>query len=187
MILLIDETYLKENSPLSSNISPEDIYPYILTAQERYIKETLGTSLYNYIIEQGGESPPWPESVDVDLLYLVRKALMWYTNYDAIPFIWVKLRNIGLVLQSGDNMVPASDTQMEKIRSECLDKATWYINEVIRFLCANSNDYTEYNQGCWSCGDIAPNDGRVNSTDLYFDKNTNRDTDYINFYKKYIR
>lgn len=186
MILFIDETYIKENSPMSANISPEDIYPYVLTAQESYIKETLGTSLYNYMITEGEQSPPWPEAVDVDLLYLIRKALLWYTNYDAIPFIWVKFRNIGLVLQSGDNMTSATDAQMQIVRNECLNKATWYVNELIRFLCANSSDYSEYNQGCWSCGDISPNSGPVNSMDLYIDKKANINQEVINFYKKFI-
>jgi hypothetical protein len=114
---------------------------------------------------------------------MVRKALVWYTVYDFIPFNWIKIRNTGLVSQSGDNIGVASDAQMQYVRNEAKDKATWHINRVIEFLCENSSKYSEYNKNCWSCGNVGPLQSKVSNIDLAFDRTLNPEQQ---FYKKYL-
>jgi len=181
--IFIDEIYLKQNSPLSSNIDVEEIYPFAKSAEDRYIHEALGTSFYNYL---KGILTASPQVISINnqvVLDLIRDSMVWYTNYDALPFIWVKLRNIGLVKQSGESMETVSESEMQLIRNECKDKAVWYINRLKAYLCANGKLYEQYNQGCWSCGDISPTGVKSHGIDLYFDKNT---TPELEFYKKYF-
>ncbi len=167
--IFIDETYLKENSPFSQNISVEDIYPFAEIAEDIYIQEAIGTSLYNYLKGVVLNSPTDPSANDELVLNLIRKALVWYILHDAMPFVWVKVRNIGLVKQSGDNMEAVSEAEMKGLQSECKTKAVFYINRLKSYLCANGSLYSAYNTGCWSCGDIPPSGKKSNSIDLYFD------------------
>ena len=170
--LFIDETYLKQNSPLSAQIDMAEIVPFVKTAEDIYITEAIGSSLSDYlkqaVIGDTTSSPPLSPQ-DIVVLDLIRNALVWYSTVDAIPFIWVKLRNVGLVKQSGDNMETLSETEMDRMVAECRTKAVWYINRLIAYLCANGSLYAAYNQGCWSCGDIAPANKLSNSIDLVFD------------------
>jgi len=165
--LLIDEVYLKENSPLSTHVDMAEIFPFVRTAQEIYIQEAIGTSLFDYLVNLVASGDPISEN-DKKVLDLCRNALVWYSTLDALPFIWVKLRNIGLVKQSGDNMAAVDSSEMELIKNELKTKAVWYINRLISFLCGNGSQYAAYNQGCWSCGDVAPASKPSNSVDIYF-------------------
>lgn len=168
--LFIDETYLKQNSPFSQNISVEDIYPFAKKAEDIYIQEAVGTSMYNYLKGVMLASPYNPSANDILVLDLVRSALVWYILHDALPFVWVKVRNIGLVKQSGDNMEAVSEGEMNRLQAECKTSGVFYMNRLISFLCENGSDYSAYNTGCWSCGDIAPASRKYNSIPLYFDK-----------------
>jgi hypothetical protein len=181
--IFIDEVYLKENSPLSANIDMAEIYPFAKSAEDRYIHEAIGTSLFNYLTDVVNNLPSPISDNDQTVLDYIKNAMVWYTNYDALPFIWVKLRNIGLVKQAGESMETASESEMQLVRNECKDKAVWYINRLKSYLCANGKLYEQYNKGCWSCGDISPTGVKSHGIDLYFDKNTTPD---LELYKKYF-
>jgi len=186
--LLIDEIYLKENSPLSANIDMSEVYPFVRSAQEIYVAEAIGTSLLNYLIETITNGPPYTAEDEV-VLNLCRNALVWYSTLDALPFIWIKLRNIGLVKQSGDNMASVDSSEMEIIKNECKTKAAWYGNRLISYLCANGSKYAAYNKGCWSCGDVGPTSKPSSSVDLFFPESDLSESrkDYILRNAGYIR
>lgn len=182
----ISENYLKNNSPLGKNVDMEEIYPFAKTAEDVYIQEALGTALYQRLIDSLTASPANTTANEIALLKICRSALVWYTCYDALPFVWMKLRNIGLVKQSGENLETAAKDEMHELKAALLHKAVFYMNRLKDYLCENSNLFDEYNDGCWNCGDLSADSRRRNSTDLFIDK-SGPDNDYINFYKKYIR
>lgn len=182
----ISETYLKNNSPLGANVDIKEIYPFAKTAEDINIQEAIGTALFDRLIEGLTASPNDITANETILLKKIRSAMVWWTCYEAMPFLWVKLRNIGLVKQSGDNLETLSDAELEKLENRIKNKATFYTNRLKDYLCENSNLFSEYNDGCWNCGDMSADGTKKNSTDLFFDRNTN-DYDELKFYKKYIR
>lgn len=173
--------YLKDNSPFASNIDIKEIFPYAKTAQDITIQECLGTQLYNRLMDSLNASPQDTTSDEVALLKLCRSALVWLIPYHAAPFSWVKIRNIGMVKQSGDNLTAIDKTEMDKFRQECLDNATFYMNRLKDYLCSNSSLFPEYNTGCWGCEDLPPDNSRTSATDIYFDKNTGYKSPYLKF------
>jgi hypothetical protein len=177
----ITEGYLKDNSPIAGNMDMKDIFPYAKTAQDITIQEVLGTQLYNRLMDSLNASPKNTSTDEVELLKLCRSALVWLVPYHAMPFIWMKLRNVGLVKQGGENLQTADTTEMEKVRQECLDNATFYMNRLKDYLCDNNDLFTEYNTGCWGCQDLPPNNNRENSSDIYFDKNEEVKPNYLRF------
>jgi len=169
--LFIDEIWLKENSSISAGVDMASVFPFIRTAQDIYIQEAIGTSLYNYLL--GIVASGNPISVEDDaLLEIVRQALLWYAVYDFLPSNWVVIRNAGLLKQSVDNGSSVEIADMEYLRNDCKTKASFYINRLISYLCANGSLYAAYNEGCWSCGDIAPAHKKSSSVDLFFDSCT---------------
>lgn len=180
----INAQYLKDNSPLASNMDIKLIYPYIKTAQNITIQETLGTLLYDRLMDSLNASPSDTTANETILLKWIREAMVWLTPYHAIPFIWVNIRNIGLVQQSGTDMTSADKVAMEKLRQECLDNATFYIKRLKDYLCDNSDLFSQYTQGCWGCENMPANTSIENSSDIYFDKNTNEKPSYLRFIPK---
>ena len=185
----VSPTYIKENTAILSNIEDKEMYPYIRSAQDVYMQEALGTALYNRLKEGVTDymsSPVGPNTLDADELVLLnyaRNAVMWYTAYDMLPFIWMKLRNVGLVKQGGENMQSASTSEMSYIQDKLKIKGDFYFNRMQAYLCENSSLFTEYNTGCWGCGDLAANGNPITQSDIYFDKNDRIDPheDYRRF------
>jgi hypothetical protein len=184
----ISERYLKDNSPLGDNMDVKDIYPYARVAEDIYIHEALGTSLYEHLQDAIAGSPSSITANEITLVKICRDALVWLTCVKAIPFIWMKFRNVGLVKQSGENLETASIDEMKNLESSLLVNGMFYMNRLKDYLCENHSLYSQYDEGCWNCGDLGADGTKKNSTDLFFDRNTNTtDQDYINYYKKYIR
>lgn len=182
----IDETYLKNYSPLSGNVEIKELYPFVLVTEDIYIQEAIGTSLYNDLITKitaDNDLSGYPN--ELILVGKIRDVVMWYTCYDAIPFLATKLRNIGVVNQTGDNLTTSSDAKENKLRKECKDKGDFYLKRLQAYLCDYESLFPAYDQG--TKDDLDPNTSAPTSTsEIAFDRNTHDDID-TRFYRKWLK
>jgi hypothetical protein len=169
----ISERYLKDNSPMGDNVDIKDIYPYAKSAEDIYIQEAIGTPLFERLIAGLTASPQNITPNETVLLKLIRSAIVYWTCYDALPFMWMKLRNIGLVKQSGDNLETVSEQEMAYIRKELKNKADFYMKRLQDYLCENSTLFSEYG-GNYSWSDLYPNPDTSSSCDIAFPKEPNK-------------
>jgi hypothetical protein len=173
----ISEIYLKENTPLSGNVDMGEVYPHARSAEETYIQEAIGSKLYERLVDSLTASPKNTTADETTLLKKLRDALMWYTCYDALPFLDIKIRNIGIVKQKSDNLENASRDDVSYLRNVCKNKGDFYLRIVQKYLCENSRKFEQYCCGSWNCSEIMPNTNVSNSCDLAFD-NDSEDTDF---------
>lgn len=182
----ISPTWLKNNSPLSGNYDVNEIYPFASTAEEMYIQEAIGTKLFNRLIESLNASPQDTTANEVTLLKKIRPAVMWYSLYDALPFLDIKMRNIGIVRQGGDNLENVGRQDINDLRNLCKNKADFYINMVQRYLCENGDLFDEYRNGTWGCSELYPNTGYSSGSDVAFDRNDNSSDINTEFVRKWL-
>src|SRR5574338_151369 len=149
----ISEKYLNENSPISSNSDMGEIYPYAKGAEDVYIQEAIGTKLFNRLIESLTASPRNTTADETVLLKKIRTALVWYTCYDALPFLAIKIRNIGVVNQGGENLQNGAREDVSYLMKRCKDKADFYLKLVQSYLCENSSKFPDYKCSGWGCSD----------------------------------
>ena len=180
----ISEKYLKDNSPLSGNIDINEVYPFAKSAEETYIQEVVGTRLFNKLISTLNASPQDPNADEITLMKKIRSCLVWYTCYDAIPFLATKIRNIGVVKQEGGDLKSASEAEVKDLIKKCWDKGEFYKKLLQMYLCENSSKFPEYN--CGGCSELAPNPHINNTSDLAIDKNDN-DNRNAEYYRKWIK
>jgi hypothetical protein len=152
--LFLSIKYLQDNTPINSNVDVKELYVFAKTAEDKHIQSVIGTKLYDYlkgIVVSSKASPPISISTNNQtILENLRDALIWFTLYDAFPFIGTKIRNIGIVQQSGDNIANASDNKEASLRNEILNNATSYMNKVKRYLCEYDSLYTEFKCDSWN-------------------------------------
>ncbi len=165
----ISETYLKDNSPLNRNIDMDELYPFAKTAEEIYIQEAIGTALYDDLIAKIIANTL--SANEIELCKKIRSALVWWTVYDAIPFMATKIRNIGIVEQNGENLSNADVSIQARLEDRVRKKALFYMDMLQRYLCENQSLFTEYCCANWNCSQLLPNSNTSNSCDLAFDKN----------------
>ena len=175
----ISETFLKDNTPISGNVDIAEIYPFAKTAEETLIQEAIGTSLFDDLIDKinlAAASPPTVLSADdIVLLKKIRLALMWYTVHNAIPFIATKIRNIGVVQQSGENLTNADGNTIANMQKTCKMNGDFYLRLVQKYLCKNHALYPAYD--VCDCGAGLPANRNYPSPglDIAFLKNYYRD------------
>jgi hypothetical protein len=143
-VLFINETYLKNNTALCGNIDSTELLPYIKEAQEIYIRNVLGVTLYNDL--QTKISGNNLLSADSEILDLIAPALALYTVYLALPTIHLKLRNKGVLKQAGDYTQNADMKEIQWLRQEFLNRASFYIQKLVEHLGKN-NCETRTNDG----------------------------------------
>lgn len=179
--LFISETYLKENSPLSAHTEANELYPFMKASEDTHIQEAIGSKLYTRLMEGITASPQNINSDERALLFKVRDALMWYICYDALPFLHIKIRNIGVVKAKDDNLESADRADVSHLTNKCKGKADFYLRIMQRWLCENQLKFPEYTCGCGNHADLQPNRTKVLNCDLAFDNNE-VDTEYLRKY-----
>lgn len=182
----ISDTYLKSNSPLSGNYDINEIYPFARTAEEKYIQEAIGTKLYDRLVESLNASPKDTTANEITLLKKIRSAVLWYTVYEALPFLDIKIRNIGVVRQGGENLQNVGRSDVTFLREQCKNNADYYLNLVQRYLCENGDLFEQYRSGTWGCSELFPNSNHSNSCDVAFDRKDNADDINTEFVRKWL-
>jgi hypothetical protein len=184
--LFLSLKYLQDNTPINANVDANELYKHAKVAEDTMIQEVIGTKLYDYlkgIVTSSKASPPVSISTnDRTLLNHLRDALIWATIFKALPFIGTKIRNIGVVQQSGDNISNASDNKEAALRKEIMDNFTSYMNKVKRYLCEYDTLYTEFKCDSWN---LNPHLITKLNCGIAFERKTNEiDYEYI---KKWFR
>lgn len=176
----ISETFLKANSPLSGNVEIGEVYPFASTAEETYVEEVIGSKLFDRLVESLNASPKNTTADEITLLKKIRKALVWYTCFDALPFLDIKVRNIGVVRQAGENITNVGREDISYLRDQCMNKAKTYMIKVQKYLCENGTLFEQYRGGTWGCSELFPNPRTSNASDVAFDRNDNDiNTDFV--------
>lgn len=185
--LFIDDNYLKDYSPLGKSIDVDEIYPFIGNAQEIYTQDVLGTPLYNDFETKATNlvnlSGATFSATEWELFNIVSKSLIYWTVYLALPHIYIKMRNAGVVKQQSDGTVNSDLGEMKYIREEMKNLAEFWGTRAVNYLCANSNDFPLY--GAVS-DDMYPNTIQYDS-DIYIEERyKDISFDEMKFLKKYL-
>lgn len=158
--LFIGTQYLRDNTIINDNVDAKVLQPIIRSAQTKYIQQTIGTSLYDKMIELVDDANPSnPIPVPITGVYktlledYIIPVLMQYSIYEAIPFMNFKFRNKSISKQSSDNSTPADLSELSYIRDNVLQTAQFYSERMSKYLCNNGTLFPEYT----SNDDLNPN------------------------------
>ncbi len=140
--LFITENYLKTITAISSNVDIKDLVPHVEQAQDMFIQDALGSRLY--VTLQTAIVNSNLNSDQENLLNLVRPCLAYYAMHTALPFINFKVRNTGVVKQSGENIQNADLSEIKYLRNEIKDTAEYYLQRINTYLCNYGNLHPTY-------------------------------------------
>lgn len=142
---LITSEYLKKKNIIDDNVDVRLLTTFITTAQDKYIQNRLGENLYNKIMNDVSN-----ETITGDyeiLLYnFIMPCLMWYSIYEALPFINFKLTNKSVVQKNGDNLNVAETNDIDILRQQARNNGEFYGQRLKVELCNNHTKYPELDQ-----------------------------------------
>jgi len=146
-VLFISETFLKDNTQVSKNVDVKYIREAILWSQDSDIQPILGSTLYDVFktqlaIDDTGATLGAAYKTLLD--DYIQVCLKHYVVAECTPMAHYKITNKGLQIQDSEQSQPASKTNVDFLVEKETNKAEWYRQRLIDYLCENSSDFAEY-------------------------------------------
>ena len=144
--LLISEAKLKRFTDINNVLDVDLISSVIREAQIVHITRLLGSKLYDKIIsdvDNGTLTGNYQSLVDD----YIQDSLLYWSYYESLETIYLRPRNAGLVVpQGGDNNAAADIALYDKKRTSVKNKAEYFSERLVDYLCFNESLFPEYNQ-----------------------------------------
>ena len=146
--LFINRNDIIKNTPLQGAIDADALLPFMRTAQDKYLKNLLGTVLFDYLQAQITANTVSSLSVYYqDLLDdYVKNVLIWYACVEYIPFSSIQFKSNGSVKQQSEQGTAPSKTEIDYLLNKALNNADYYALRLQNYLIAYSNNIPQYLQ-----------------------------------------
>ena len=149
-VLLIDEDYIKTNSPISDNIFGKYLTPAIVEASDISLQFVIGSRLYCKICREVLDNNV-EERFDDLITGLIQPYLMYQTIVNLIPITSSKITNLGTVISNDEHVVNLSQAEREDLIYRYQTRADHYKRTMQQYLLKHKDLYTEL-QPCPDCG-----------------------------------
>jgi hypothetical protein len=156
--LFITRNDIIKNSPLQGAIDADALLPFVRTAQDKYLKNLLGTVLFEYLQAQIVAGTVGNLSVFyTDLLNdHIKFTLLWYACVEYMPFSNIQFKSNGAVKQQSEQGVSPSKNELDYVLQKASDNAQYYALRLQNYLIAYSNQIPEYLQSVGNQTQIYP-------------------------------
>jgi hypothetical protein len=156
-ILFISEDFIKTNSGLNDNLFGKSLLPAIREAQDVYLQQIIGSTLYQKLINLINEETigDVENAIYKELLdEYVRSYMLYQTIVQVIPVTNVKLSNYGTTLSDDQYLVNLSQGDAELIEKHYSILADFYARRLQEFILNHCN---ELNVDVCTCEGIRAN------------------------------
>jgi len=156
--LFITRNDIIKNSPLQGAIDADALLPFCRTAQDKYLKNLLGTVLFEFLqarIEAGtfnALDAYYQDLMDDHIKY----TLLWYACVEYIPFSSVQFKSNGAVKQQSEQGIAPSKGEIDYLLQKAQNNADYYALRLQNYLIAYSNNIPQYLQSVGNQTQIYP-------------------------------
>ena len=156
--LFINRNDIIKNTPLQGAIDADALLPFVRTAQDKYLKNLLGTILFDYLQAQiiantvGGLSVYYQDLLDD----YIKNALMWYSCVEYIPFSSVQFKSNGAVKQQSEQGIAPTKGEIDYLKAQAQQNADYYALRLQNYLIAYSQFIPQYLQSIGNQTQIYP-------------------------------
>jgi len=156
--LFINRNDVIKNTPLQGAIDADALLPFVRTAQDKYLKNLLGTILFDYLQAQiiantvGNLSVYYQDLLDD----YIKNALMWYSCVEYIPFSSVQFKSNGAVKQQSEQGIAPTKGEIDYLLTKAQNNADYYALRLQNYLIAYSQFIPQYLQSIGNQTQIYP-------------------------------
>lgn len=161
--LFITRNDIIKNTPLQGAIDADALLPFIQTAQIKYIKNLVGTVLYDYLSEQIETQTAFTGAYLDLMVDHIKPTLIWYACVEYIPFSSIQFKSNGAVKQQSEQGVAPSKSEIDYLLAKAQANADYFALRLQNYLISYSNSIPEYLQSVGNQTQIYPD-----QTNQYF-------------------
>ena len=179
-IAFISVEYLKENTPIQSNVGEKILNQSILEVQELELEPIIGKTAYqrlsNEILSGATISGYTIPEADVEFLQYVKPFMLYATLINSYNQLHYQVSNKGVQKLQDDNSTIADKSDIDALRSSYTAKKDAYKKRLIDYMATDEDDTTGDTDAC------AASDTTFSFTGIAINDNT---YDYGEAYKSY--
>jgi hypothetical protein len=163
--LFITRNDIIKNTPLQGAIDADALLPFVVTAQKKYIKNLIGTIMYDYLSAQIIANTVSGLSIYYqDLLNdYIKNTLIWYACVEYIPFSSVQFKSNGAVKQQSEQGIAPTKSEIDFLLQKAQENGDYYALRLQNYLIAYSTQLPQYLQSIGNQTQIWPD-----QTNQYF-------------------
>jgi hypothetical protein len=156
--LFITRNDIIKNTPLQGAIDADALLPFVRVAQDKYLKNLLGTILFDYLQAQitagtvGSLSVFYQDLLDDH----IKNTLIWYSCVEYIPFSSIQFKSNGAVKQQSEQGVAPFKNEVDYLRQNAQTNADYYALRLQNYLIAYSQNIPQYLQSIGNQTQIYP-------------------------------
>jgi hypothetical protein len=138
-VLLISENKLKNFTDIDPNVTSSVLLPFIGVVQQTILEYIIGRPYYTQLLQQVTDSSINSSTVNYNFLnYFCSPLLIWAAYAEALPSIFMRIKNNGIV-NGSEQTVTISEMQfMQKAAS---DRSQFFQERMRQEIIFNSNNY----------------------------------------------
>jgi hypothetical protein len=163
--LFINRNDIIKNSPLQGAIDADALLPFMRTAQDKYLKNLLGTVLFDFLqarIIAGTVSTLsvyYQDLIDDH----IKPTLIWYACVEYIPFSSIQFKSNGSVKQTSEQGTAPSKNEVDYLLQKAQANGDYYALRLQNYLISYSNQIPQYLESVGNQTQIYPD-----QTNQYF-------------------
>ena len=142
--LFITRNDIIKNTPLQGAIDADALLPFMYTAQVKYLKNLLGTVLYDYISEQIETQTAFTGRYAELMQEQVKPTLIWYACVEYIPFSSIQFKSNGAVKQQSEQGVAPTKSEIDYLLAKAQANADYYALRLQNYLISYSQFIPQY-------------------------------------------
>lgn len=141
-VLFVNDEFMKEYTPINGSVDYKFMKPFIMTAQDKYLHQYLGSNLLNKLkTDHPIFTGTYLTLVDV----YVRKVVCFWALVEMLPSLRVKINNGTLATHSTEDWQAITEQELKRLVDTHTSTAHYYTQRLVDFLCDNSSLIPEYN------------------------------------------
>jgi len=137
----INTDYVFKYSVIENNVDADLITKFILKAQDLNVQETLGSNLYNKLVN---DCPNFTGAYRTLIKDYVQPALCEWVVYHALPFINFRLTNKAVSQKSSDSSQPSGVDEIKWLRDQVRTNAEFYSERMKDYIKNHPSDFPEF-------------------------------------------
>lgn len=141
--LFVSEEKLKYFTSVNQNVSPNDLVPYILQAQDIYLQNFIGATYYQSLkskVLAGQITGPDQYLMD----NYIGSALCNWGLMMALPFLKYKIFNKSVLSPKSETADSITLEELKFLQNECRNTAETYTKRMIEWMVLHPGDYPDY-------------------------------------------
>ena len=136
-ILLISENKLKNFTDIDQNVTSAVLLPFIGVVQQTKLEYIIGRKYYVELLDQVANSSLTTINNNF-LQYFVQPMLIWSAYAEALPSIFMRIKNNGIVAGSEKTI---TISEMEYMQTRADDRGQFFERRMIEEIIFNQSNY----------------------------------------------